>query len=280
MSRGLRGLVAGLLVFFGLLVFPLANLGIWTQRQVLDTGAFNDLSLSVLDEPAVRDALALRLVEEIVRAEPRLGPARVVLEPGVNQLLQTDVFRVVFSNAVGQMHTQLEQGADELSLDLDGVLPLLRNAVGAVDTGAAGLIPSAAALPAITVVSRDDVPELWEGVQITREASWAFPVVGLALFAAAVAIANRRARMLIVIGVGVAVLGFVQVLLVRLGRDVLSDVTGRTANVGAFTRGYDVVTESFVVQTVVLSVLGIVMALAAGALLIVRQRNERPATWA
>ncbi|MFO7590530.1 MAG: hypothetical protein R6X23_06490 [Acidimicrobiia bacterium] len=280
MTTRVRAVVAGILAAIGLVLLPLGNLGLWVQRQALDAGSFTDLAFDVVDEPAVRDALSERLVDELVAAEPRLGVARIVLEAGVSQILQTDAFRSVFSAAVDQMHTQLEAGADELSLNLGPVLPLVRNAVAKVSAGVAKQIPDADALPSITVVTRDDVPELWRGVQITREASWALPALVLFALAGAVAIANWRARMLVTIGVGVVLVSFLQILVVRLGREVLSDVAGPNVSVGAFTRGYDVVIGTLVTQTVVVAVVGIGLAVGGIALTLVRGRDAAPAEWA
>lgn len=277
MSRGLRGVVAGLLLVVGLLLVPLGNLGIWVQRQALDSTAFTELALDVVEEPAVRSALSARLVDELIRAEPRLGAARVVLEPGVAQLLRTDAFQTVFATSVGQMHDQLKQGADELSLDLDPVLPLVRDAVARIDSGVANQIPQADVLPSITVVTRDDAPAVWEGVQITREASWAFPVLMALVLIGAIAVANRRVRMLVTVGFGVALLAFVQVLVARLGRELLSDVAGPNVSKGAFTRGYDVVIGTFVEQTIVFGVIGLGVAAGAVAVVLVRAREVTPA---
>ena len=273
MSRAVRSVFAGVLILIGLLLLPFGNLGVWVQRQVLDSSAFTEVALDVVDEPAVRTALVQRIVDELIAAEPRLGVARVVLEPGVSQLLRTDAFQAVFATVVGEMHTQLEQGGDELALNLAPILPLVRDAVARIDRGVAEQIPDADALPSITVVTRDDAPELWEGVQITREASWAFPVLALIALAGAVAVANRRARMLVGLGVAVALLAFVQILVMRLGRDLLSDVAGPGVSPGAFNQGYDVVTGSFVVQAAVLALIALVAAIVGVAWMLRRPRD-------
>lgn len=280
MTTGLRAVIAGILLVVGLVLVPFGNLGVWVQRQVLDADAFTELAIDVVDEPAVRDALAKRIVDELVAAEPRLGVGRVVLEPGVAQLLRTDAFRAVFSTAVAQMHTQLEQGADELSLDLDPILPLVRDAVARIDSSVAALIPEADALPAITVVQRDDAPELWEGVQLTREASWAFPALMLIALVGAIAVANRRVRMLVTVGIGVALLGFLQILVVRLGRELLSDVAGPNVSRGAFTRGYDVVTGTFVTQTIIVAIVGLAVAAGVAVTGALGRRDAAPTEWA
>jgi uncharacterized membrane protein len=114
-------------------------------------------------------------------------------------------------------------------------------------------------------------------VQITREASWALPVLVLFALVGAVALANGRGRVLVGIGVAVVLLAFVEILVVRLGRGILSDVAGPEVSRGAFNQGYDVVTGTFVAQTVVLAVVGLVIAVAGAALLLRRPRGAAPA---
>jgi hypothetical protein len=102
----------------------------------------------------------------------------------------------------------------------------------------------------------------------------------LAAFVAAVAIAERRATMLIVIGLGVLVICAAVVLVVRLGQEPLSRVVGSEVTVDAFDAGYHAVTSSFVTQTLVLAGVGAVSAAAGVALKLRAARTRRPGAWA
>lgn len=264
----MRGFIAGLLVLVGLLLVPLADLGIWTQRQILPTDAFTDMAAEVLDQDPVQAALSTRLVDELVAREPRLGLGRPVIEPAMRQVLDTPQFEQVFRGAVGGMHAQLERGDDQLSLNLDGMLPILKSLVAQVNEGVASQIPDAVGLPEIVVLRQDQVPQLWFGVEVTRQASWVFPLLMLLAFAAAIVVASKRALTLVVIGFGTAFVCLLVILALRTGRDVLSDVAGEQVNVDAFFAGYDVITDLLVNQTLVLGILGIVAA-AIGVVLMV-----------
>ena len=276
----MRGLIAGLLLLVGLALVPLANIGVWTRRELLPSHSFTDLATQVVEKDAVKNALAARLVDELVARESRLRFGRFLLEPAVREVLDTDQFRTVFRTAVAATHDQLERGDDQLSLELDALMPIVRNLVAQVDAGLASRLPESIGLPSIEIVSREQVPQLWLGVEVTREASWVFPVLMVLALAGAVVVAERRALMLMIAGFGVAFVCLVMVLALRTGRDLLSDVVGPQVDVEAFDAGYDMVTESLVVQTLVFGVGGLVAA-AVGVVLVVRsRRNVRPSGWA
>jgi len=270
----MRGVVAGLLLVVGLLLVPFANLGIWTRRQLLPTEAFTDLATEVVQQDAVQAALASRVADEIVTREPSLQIGRFVLEPAVGQALDTPQFEQIFRLAVTSTHEQLVRGDDQLTLNLDGLLPIVRGFVASIDQGIASRIPDSLGMPAFTIVRKSQIPQLWFGVDVTRKASWVFPILMVLALAAAIAIAPKHALMLVVAGFSVAFVCLMIVLALRVGRDVLSDVVGPEVDVNAFHAGYDVVTDSFIGQTFVLGGIGIVAA-AVGVVLMVRR--DQPA---
>jgi hypothetical protein len=275
----MRTFLAGVLVVLGLLLVPLAAIGIWTQREIIPTDAFTDLASEVAQQPEVQDALAERITDEIVASAPQVANGRVLLQPAVGQVLRTEQFDQVFRAAVANMHAQLLDDSSALQLDLNALLPVVRDQVAQVDEGVAARIPTSG-LPAFTVLERDDVPALWRGVEIGRDASWAIPAVTLLVLVAAVVVAERRSTMLIVVGLGILVISAVTILVVRFGRDPLSEVVGSDVTEGAFDAGYDTVTSSFVTQMVVLAVLGAIAAIVGVLLKLRTTGNRRPAGWA
>jgi hypothetical protein len=276
----MRGFIAGVLVVIGFVLVPFATVGVWTQRELLDTEAFTDLATDVLRQEPVRAALAHRLVDELVQREPQLALGRIVLEPVMRQVIGSSQFEQIFRLSVADMHAQLERGQDPLELNLDAMLPIVRDLVSHVDSGLANRIPSEAGLPSITVVRKDQVPQLWFAVQVTRRAAWVFPVLMLLAFGAAIAIARQHARTLVVVGFGTAVVCLLLVLALRSGRDMLADVAGPEVDLAAFDSAYDVVTDTLVTQTLVLGGLGIVGGVVGVVLLLRRSGGTRPSAWA
>jgi hypothetical protein len=257
----MRAFLAGLLVVIGLVLLPLANLGVWTQRTLLSTSAFTSLGNDVLAQPAVRDALANRLADELEKQAPVLRLGRSVVVPAVEQVVQTPQFSVIFDRAVGDMHAQLTRGDDQLTLNLGAILPLVKQLVAEVNGNLAAAIPGESQFPAFTVVKKSEVPQLWQGIELTRDASWLFPILSLLALAGGVLVAKRRDFTLIVIGLGIVFVALVLVLGLKVGRDPLSNVAGSTVNVAAFDAGYDTVTSSFIDQTIVLGLLGAVVTI-------------------
>lgn len=275
----MRAFLAGLLALVGLLLVPLANLGVWTQREVLPTDSFTDLSTEVVSEPAVQDALAQRVTDEIIKQQPALVLAEDLVRSGVLQVIQSPQFVQIFTASVADMHAQVERGDDPLQLNLDAILPIVKSQVAGLNGTLANQIPTSG-IPPITVVNRADAPQLWDGVQVGRAASWAVPILTLVLLALAVAVAQRRAVMLVVVGIGLTLISVALVLVIKVGRDPLSNVVGSQVSVEAFDAGYDTVTDSFVTQTLVLAGIGVIMTIG-GAITIARAgRNVRPTGWA
>ena len=275
----MRGFCAGVLIVVGLLLVPFANQGVWVQRELLSTSEFTTLSIDVLAQDAVRDALANRIVDELEKQVPQLSLGRFALVPALREALDTEQFRAIFERSVRDLHTQLERGDDELTLDLDATLPLVRELVAQVPLigGVASNIPDGI-LPKFTVVTKENVPQLWVGVEATRDAWWLFALLSLAFLAAGVAVARRRALALIVVGLGIVAIAVVLVLGLRLGRDPLSEVAGPTVEVDAFKAGYDTVTDSLAVQTMVLGIAGLVVAsIGLGFVLVARGGSRNPA---
>lgn len=273
----MRGILAGVLIAVGLLLVPFASQGVWVERKLLSTRAFTTLSTDVLAQDAVRDALANRIADELEKRVSQVSLVRFALVPALREALDTEEFEAIFERAVADVHSQLERGDDELKLDLDAVLPLVRELVSQVPLvgeSVASEIPDGV-LPAFTVVTKENVPQLWVGVEATQDAWWLFAVLSLAFLGAGVAVARRRALAVVVVGLGIAVIAVVLVLALRLGRDPLSEVAGPTVEVDAFRAGYDTVTDSLAVQTMVLGLGGLVVAAIGLGFMLVGRRAPR-----
>jgi hypothetical protein len=263
------------LVVLGLLLVPFATVGIWMQRQIIPTDAFSDLSLEVVRAEPVTDALANRFLDELEAREPRLGLARFVLEPAVKEAIGTPQFEQIFRVSVGDMHEQLLRGDDQLTLNLEALLPIVKGLVAEVNTDVANQIPTTVGLQPITVVQKSNVPQLWFGVEVTREASWIFPVLMVIALAGAVLVASNRPLTLIVAGFGAAFVCLVVGLALRTARDALSDFVGDEVDELAFNAGYDIITDSLVNQTLLIGLFGLVAGIAGVVWMVAGQRRPR-----
>lgn len=268
------------LVGFALLAVPLGDLGLWTRRELLDTSSFATMANTVVQQPDVRDSLADAITTRVIEREPRLATEQSIVRSAVGTLIGTAAFQAVFEQAVGGMHDQLTGGADQLSLQLDPALPLVRNEVATLSNASVASLVPLSGLPTVTVVQKNDMKGLWVAVGVARKASWVLPLVALALLAAAVVVAKRRRAVLVVLGVGMMVEAAALVVLLKVGRGLLSDAVGTNVTKAAFDSAWDTITSSLVTQTVAIGVVGL-LAVAGGVLW---RRYEiggrRPTGWA
>ncbi len=273
----MRGFLVGLVVVLGIVLLPLADLAVWVERELLDTASFTRLADDVLDEPDVRIALADQVARRLVERFPDLRGSEVDLRRSAALVAKSDAFRVVFDDAVGRMHGQLVDREDRLSLDLDAMVPLVRDRL---PPDVAARIPRPAGLADLEVVRRDDLPLLWNGVRVAQRAAIVFPIVSIVLLAAAILLARRRGVTTAIIGGAAAVVLLAVVVLMQFGRSVLESFSGDEVQRRAFDAAAGTVAGSFVRQTVLLAGGALVVAGIGIVSTFVFRATERSSEWA
>jgi hypothetical protein len=251
----------GLLIVLGCLVVPLANVGIWVQRVVLDTDEFTALADDLLKRDEVRVALAREIVDEMERARPEVSLAAPVLRPLVGDVLGSRPFLRVFTASVAELHRELVDDGDVLSLDLDAALALITAEVQRVQPDLAGLIPTEPQFGEIELVRRDQAPYVWTAVATTRWVSALSIAAAIALLGLGVTFARRHGVALGVAGIGVALASLLLVGLVTAAQAYAARWVPARIDRSAFNAAWDVVESSLLVQTYLVVLVGV----AAGA---------------
>jgi hypothetical protein len=267
--------VAGCLLVVGVALVPFANAAVWGRRHLLDTPRFAVLTSDIVRTPGVRSALADRITDELSERSNALAIASPLVHAAVARVIETDAFLSVFDPAVASLHRQLLAGDDQLTLDLQALLPLIRDELGSVDRRLASLVPDVA-LGGIVVADRVDAPALWDGVDVARRAWWILPFVAVVLFGAAIALANRHITMTALVGGGIAFACLFMLVALAIARASLSGVTSGADQ--RLVRGvWDAVVDSLQAQTLVVMAFGILLAVVAGVARAVRARTTRHA---
>lgn len=274
LTTPMRTLLAFLLAVIVVLLVPFADLGLWVQRELVGTTSFVRLGEDVLAQAAVRAALAERIVAELEQHVPGLAAQDATVRSIVDQGLRDPRFRSVFDDALASTHDQLRNGHDPLELDLNPLLPLVRQQL---PPAVATRVPRDLTLTPVIVLRRRDTPVLWEGVQLVQDAAAVIPILALALLAAAILAARRRGALCITVGGFITLLSLGVLALVKPGRSLLEHQVGDPTQRAAFHAGYDTVLRSFVQQTIVFALAGVVLAVIGGVLVWQHDRNRRPA---
>jgi hypothetical protein len=248
-----RKLGIGALIALGSLMLCIAVFATWLDRVFLDTSTWTDTSAAALQQPAVRNAVAQQLTDQLyanvnvpqVLAQalpPRLKPFAGTIagagEPYVERAVAAGLERprvvqlwtAANRNAHGQLMHILNGGGSTFStangavtLNLTPILGNISQTLSTRTNGAIALPPDAGK---VTLLKSDQLRQAQDGVKILRLLSIPLALAALAVLAIAVVISRERRHTLRAIAWGVLAAGLVLVLIRRVvGDAVINSLT-------------------------------------------------------
>jgi hypothetical protein len=262
------------LVVLGSLLVPFASFGLWVQLVILRTSEFTALADDLLEQEEVRAALADEIADQAEAVEPQLAQGGGLLRSGIEASMRTAAFERIFRTAVSDLHAQLVDGGDELTLDLDPSLQIVREEVNNFSPGLGDQIP-ADEIGTIVLVTRDQAPYIWWGVEAMRIGSIVAVIGVIGCFAFAIGIADRRWLALGVSGIGIVVATLVVLGTSALAQSASANLIDAGVNRDAFNAIWDVLERSLQVQVLLLGLIGVAMA-AAGFLVELGTARSEP----
>ena len=221
-SGGLRRAVVLALVVAATVVALASVLAVWVQRQVLDTDVYVRASAAMLDDPAVRTAVANYAVDEVYRrvdveaeledvlpndADRFADLAAAALRPAayqvVDRALRTSVLAGLWETTNREAHEQFVRtvvggGGDGVSTE-GGVVRLGLRPILVESTRRIGLGESLAArIPAdagtVEVLRSDELKAVQDAMWWLDAVAKVLPFVALGLYALALWLARDRRR--------------------------------------------------------------------------------------
>ncbi|HWV85608.1 MAG TPA: hypothetical protein VNZ62_09200 [Capillimicrobium sp.] len=254
-SRG-RRIAVWLLVVAGSVVAVLAIFAIWTARQLLNEDNWRETNTELIGDPALQEALAAYLVDELYanvdlagtlesalppRLDPLAGPAagalREPLTEAVRRMLDAPRVQKLWDEAARVTHRQFMSLVEErrVALRRDGgaVVLDLRPVLGAVGEQL-GLPITGERLPEgvgrIVVMDADQLDALQRIVRLLKVLAGGLLLLSIALFALAIWLARgRRREILAASALGVVVAAILVLLLRRIVGDTVVANLGDTA---------------------------------------------------
>jgi hypothetical protein len=248
-----RKLGIGSLVALGSLMLCIAVFATWLDRVFLDTQTWTDTSTEALQQPAVRNAVAQQLTDQLYAnvnvaqalsqaLPPRLKPFAPTIagagEPYIERAVAAGLERprvvqlwaAANRNAHGQFMHILNGGGSTFStangtvtLDLTPILGNVSETLSARTNGAVALPPDAGK---VTLLQSDQLRQAQDGVKILRLLSIPLALAALAVLAIAVVISRERRHTLRAIAWGVLAAGLVLILIRRVvGDEIVNSLT-------------------------------------------------------
>jgi hypothetical protein len=258
------------LVIAGLLLL-LTTFAVWVDRVALNTTVFVDTSTELIEDTAIRKAVATRAVDELfdsvdVQAEMKAqlpkdfkslsGPATAGLREAsyrvVDRALEQPALQRLWALSLEQSHRTLVQvlegegsrvSTDEgtVTLDLEQIVLEAADRVG-IREQVEDKLP--ADVGRIEILRSDELDTAQNVFQLLNTLAWVLPVLTLAAFALALGLAQDRRRAVRGIGVTLAVVGVLGLVAANLTGDyVVSSLVADTESRAAAGNAWDIVTE-------------------------------------
>ena len=257
-----RRWVPWVLVVLAAVIGLVSALNIWVKRQALDTNNFTNASVQMLEDPQVRSAISIYLVDQLYQnvdvaaeleqqlppavkgiAAPLAGALRQLLVRAADALLQRPRVQELWKQAISRAHTlflavidgkrQILQNTNgNVVLNLRPIVQQLEQQGGLVGKVAAQLPPD---VGQITIMKGNQLKTARQGVKVIRFLSYFLFFLVLAIYALAVYLATgRRRQVLMGVGASAFVVGLIVLVVRRFAGNYLVDaLTKNSVDKGA-----------------------------------------------
>lgn len=250
MRSGSRTVAVSALVVLAGLFLLLSSFAVWVDRVALSTDVFVDTSTELIEDDAIRKAVATRAVDELyasvdVEAEIKeplpddYESASGPVAAGLRQVAPLIVERALQQPALQRLWAAaLEQSHETLVAVLEGDGAAVSTQGGIVMLDLEQIILDATDRLGIRKQVEDKLPEdvgrieilrsneldtAQDAFQLLKTLAWLLPIVTLVLFALAVVISRRRRATVRGIGIAMVVVGVVGLVAANLTGNYLVD---------------------------------------------------------
>jgi Short C-terminal domain len=232
-TRGRTWLVRGL-VALGTLVLVVAVLAVFVAREVLDTNTYSNTSTQIMEQPAVQQALATYLVNQLYanvnvgaeikpllpkQAQALAGPVaaglREFAQRAALELVSSDQFLQVWVKANRLAHSQLlivlNGGGPRLGTS-GGVVTLQTGSMIQELASRIGIQPTALANGRIVIMTSNQLSAAQTIAKALKTAAYVLPFVAIFLYGLAIYLSRRRRETVRACGIGVIIAGVILLL--------------------------------------------------------------------
>jgi hypothetical protein len=244
------------------------GLGVWAERQVLDTEQWVDTSGDLLENEPVRTALGLFIVDRLFDSEevqaqieevlpPRLDPLAGPAAAGLKEVarrnaprllgnaLALNAWREANELAHGELIALVEgRTGGNLTLELGTLFEQVAEGTGLPPDAVDRLPPEVASLQ---IASGDDLQTAQDALDLFETLVWVLLVIAVVFFAGAVALARDRRRTLVSVGGCLMFAGLAVLAVRRLAGEAVVEALADAPNaMGAADDAWDISTSLLV----------------------------------
>jgi hypothetical protein len=256
------------LLAVGTLTFICFGVGVWAERQVLDTDEWVDTSAELLENEDVRIALGGFIVDRLFDSEevqaqieevlpPRLDPLAGPAAAGLKEVARRNAPRILGSAVALNAWREANEAAHgtlialvegeiggNLTLDLGTLFTQIAEGTG-LPPGAVDRLPPE--VSSLQIASGENLEAAQDALDLFKTLVWVLLVVALACFAGAVILSRDRRRTVLSVG-GCLMFAGVAVLAVRsvAGKAVVEALADAPNAMGAADDAWEISTSLLV----------------------------------
>ena len=247
-----RRIGVGALLVIGTLVWIAFGLGLWANRQALETDNWVETSGELLEDEAIRTALSNFIIDRLYDSEtvqarleevlpPRLDGLAAPAAAGLKEIARRNAPRVLGSAAAlkaweaanrtahRELLTIVEEGIEDrpVSLDLKSLVAEVAAGTGLPANAVDRLPPEVANLQ---IASGEDLNTVRQLLDLFKTIVWVLLGLAVAAFAGAIALARDRRRTVLNVGACLMFAGIALLALRRLAGNALVDALADAPN--------------------------------------------------
>ncbi|MFD7278238.1 hypothetical protein ACFV80_14595 [Streptomyces sp. NPDC059862] len=267
----LRGALSAALIALCCLLVPCAALAAWAAYGLADTGRYARTMAPLATDPAVREAVADTVGDEVlheVGVGPQAGAMGPFVQDAVRSFTQTEAFRAGWDVAMRATHAAVLRALREdgghsgaVTVDLAPVTTRIKHELAADNVVLARHIP--VRHTQVAILPAKELDGLRKGYHVLEVAALWLPVGAVVFAVAGIALATCRRRAVTATGLGTALGGALLGVAVAIGRHIT--LAGLPAEVSRPAAGavYDALTGTLRTVSWLLLALGLTVALGA-----------------
>jgi hypothetical protein len=196
----------------------------YASNVFFDSDQFSNHVSSALERPAVRDEVARRITDQVLKAQPDLVGIRPVVEGAASTVVDSNAFQSLLRSAVRDVHRAIfDRDKNTVLLTVADIGTVLRGVIARFEPKAAKKLPGAEKAEVLASHPPPWLLDLARTAKGVREFSSSMFVVFLVTGALGLLLSLDRRRYISLVGIATAVGAGILVLAYQVGRSVLLD---------------------------------------------------------
>ena len=254
------GLLGALLLLAGLL-------SLWGRAVLFDADGFAERATAALERDAVRELLAERVSDQIIaQTSAELITIRPLVRAAVSQAMLTAPFRVIYGNAVRELHRSLLGGGDALALQMVDFMIVASAWLESLDPRLAANLPEIRTA-LIELRARDFAADFIAASAEVRFLGWLFPLLAVLVLGLSIPVAPEPNRAWTRVGIACLAVGTTVFAAQLLGLVLVMRWLANPSAATAIGELWAVFTRDLRVWSIGLVILGLALSAASNAVI-------------